>query len=175
MLKLKLQYFGHLMWSTNSLEKTLMLGKTDGKRRRGWQRMSGWMASPTQWTWVGANPRRWWRTGKPGVLQTMWLQRVGCDLATERQYTYNYSKHSSFHHFIRSSRDNPGHDGGVQNPGAHLLSWAHQVYNYYQKSYWWESVIESTRKDLLQLKIQGKIHKETERRGSGVVQSRFIL
>ena len=61
--------------------------------------------------------------------------RVGCDLATEQQYTYNYSKHSNFHHFIRSSRDNPGHDGGVQNPGAHLLSWAHQVYNYYQNSY----------------------------------------
>ena len=39
MLKLKLQYFGHLMWTTDSLEKTLMLGKTEGRRRRGWQRM----------------------------------------------------------------------------------------------------------------------------------------
>ena len=39
MLKLKLQYFGHLMWKTNSLEKTLMLGKIEGGRRRGWQRM----------------------------------------------------------------------------------------------------------------------------------------
>ena len=39
MLKLKLQYFGHLMWKANSLEKTLMLGKTEGKRRRWWQRM----------------------------------------------------------------------------------------------------------------------------------------
>ena len=39
MLKLKLQYFGHLMWRANSLEKTLMLGKTEGQRRRGWQRM----------------------------------------------------------------------------------------------------------------------------------------
>ena len=39
MLKLKLQYFGHLMQRANSLEKTLMLGKTDGRRRRGWQRM----------------------------------------------------------------------------------------------------------------------------------------
>ena len=38
-LKLKLQYFGHLMRRANSLEKTLMLGKTEGKRRRGWQRM----------------------------------------------------------------------------------------------------------------------------------------
>ena len=39
MLKLKLQYFGHLMWRTDSLEKTLMLGKIESRRRRGWQRM----------------------------------------------------------------------------------------------------------------------------------------
>ena len=39
MLKLKLQYFGHLMWRADSFEKTLMLGKTEGRRRRGWQRI----------------------------------------------------------------------------------------------------------------------------------------
>ena len=39
MLKLKVQYFGHLMWRADSLEKTLMLGKIEGRRRRGWQRM----------------------------------------------------------------------------------------------------------------------------------------
>ena len=39
MLKLKLQYFGHLVWRTDSLEKTLILGETEGRRRRGWQRM----------------------------------------------------------------------------------------------------------------------------------------
>ena len=49
---------------------------------RGWD---GWMASLTQWTWVWANCRRWWRTGKPGVLQSMGLQRVGYDLTTEQQ------------------------------------------------------------------------------------------
>ena len=49
MLKLKLQYFGHLMRRVDSLEKTLMLGKTEGGRRRGRQRMR-WMASLTQWT-----------------------------------------------------------------------------------------------------------------------------
>ena len=38
-LKLKLQYFGHVMWRADSLEKTLMLGKIEGRRRRGWQRM----------------------------------------------------------------------------------------------------------------------------------------
>ena len=46
MLKLKFQYFGHLMWRTNSLEKTLMLGKTEGKRRRGLQRIR-WLDSNT--------------------------------------------------------------------------------------------------------------------------------
>ena len=49
MLKLKLQYFGHLMRRVDSLEKTQMLGKIEGRRRRGWD---GWMASPTQWTWI---------------------------------------------------------------------------------------------------------------------------
>ena len=52
MLKLKLQYFGYLMRRANSLEKTLMLGKIEGRRRRGQQRMRWCMASPTQWTWV---------------------------------------------------------------------------------------------------------------------------
>ena len=66
-LMLKLQYFGHLMQRANSLEKTLMLGKIEG-RRRGRQRTDGWMTSPTQWTWVWASSGRWWRTGEPGVL-----------------------------------------------------------------------------------------------------------
>ena len=69
MLKLKLQYFGHLMWRTDSFEKTMILGKTEGRRRRGGrQRMRGWMASPTQWTWIWVNFGHWWWTGRPGVL-----------------------------------------------------------------------------------------------------------
>jgi len=54
MLKLKLQYFGHLMWRTDSFEKTLMQGNTEWRREgddRGWD---GWMASLTRWTWVWA-------------------------------------------------------------------------------------------------------------------------
>ena len=50
MLKLKFQHFGHLMRRTDSLEKTLILGKIEGRRRRGQPRIDGWMASPTQWT-----------------------------------------------------------------------------------------------------------------------------
>ena len=71
-LKLKLQYFGHLMQRADSLEKTLMLGKIEDRRRRGWQ--DGGMASPIQWTWIWANSRRWWRTGKQVVLQSLGLQ-----------------------------------------------------------------------------------------------------
>ena len=62
-LKLKLQYFGHLMWRADSFEKTLMLGKIEGRREgndRGWD---GWMASSTQWTWVWVNSGRWWWKG----------------------------------------------------------------------------------------------------------------
>ena len=75
--------FGHLMWRTDSPEKTLMLGKTDGGKRRGWD---GWIASLIQWTWTWANSERWWRTGKPSVLQSMGLLRVGHGLATEQQH-----------------------------------------------------------------------------------------
>ena len=83
MLKLKLQYFGHLMRRADSCEKTLMLGKIEGRRRRGWQRMRCWMVSPTQWTWVWVNSGSWWWTGGPGALQFMGLQRVGHDWVTE--------------------------------------------------------------------------------------------
>ena len=53
------------------MEMTLMLGKIEGRRGRVQQRRNGWMASPTQWTWIWAKSRRWWRTGKPGV-QAVW-------------------------------------------------------------------------------------------------------
>ena len=87
MLKLKLQYFGHVMRRADSFEKTLMLGKTEG-RRRGQQRIR-WLDGITQWTWVWANSRRWWRTGKPGVLQSMESQRVRHDWSTEQDQTHN--------------------------------------------------------------------------------------
>ena len=57
MLKLKLQYFGHLMWRADWFEKTLMLGKIEGRRRRGRQRVRWLMASLTQWRWVWVNCR----------------------------------------------------------------------------------------------------------------------
>ena len=73
MLKLKLQYFGHLLQRADSFEKTLMLGKIEGRRRGG--RQNGWMASPTQWTRVWVNSRSWRWTG----LRFMGSQRVEHD------------------------------------------------------------------------------------------------
>ena len=53
---------------------------------RGWD---GWMASPTQWTWVWANSGSWWWTGRPGVLQSLWSQRVGHDWVTDMNWPLN--------------------------------------------------------------------------------------
>ena len=83
MLKLTFQYFGHLMWRTESFEKTLMQGTIEGRRRRGWQRMRWLEASPTLWKWVWASSRSCWWTGRPGVLHSTRLQRFGHDCATE--------------------------------------------------------------------------------------------
>jgi len=68
MLKLKLQYFGHLIWTADSFEKTLMLGKIEERRIRGWQSMR-WLDDITDsMTWVWVNFGSWWWTGRPGVL-----------------------------------------------------------------------------------------------------------
>ena len=79
MLKLKLQYFGHLMRRVDSLERLWCwegLGARGKGDDRGW---NGWLASPTRWTWVSVNSGSWWWTGRPGVLRFMGSQRVGHD------------------------------------------------------------------------------------------------
>ena len=87
MLKVKLQYFGHLMWRTDSLERPWCWKglKAGGEGdNRGWR---GWIASPTQWRWVWVNSRSWWRRGRPGVLQSMGSWRVRHNWVTELNWT----------------------------------------------------------------------------------------
>ena len=111
MLKLKLQYFGHLMRRTDSLEKTLMLGKIEVGEGddRGWD---GWMASPTQWTWVWVNSGSWWWTGKLSMLQSMGLQRVRHDWATVLNWyvwCYLYDTHTNTHAYKTMPSSFSGH------------------------------------------------------------------
>ena len=83
MLKLKLQYFGHLMRTGNSLEMSLMLGKTKGRKRKGHQRIR-WPDSVTEAVNINLGKlQEKVRTGRPGVLQSMASQRVGHDWVTE--------------------------------------------------------------------------------------------
>ena len=90
MLKLKLQYFSTWCKELTHLkspwcwERLKVGGEGDD---RGWD---GWMASRTQWTWVWVSSGSWWWTGKPGLLQSMGLQRFRHDWATELNWTSSY-------------------------------------------------------------------------------------
>ena len=88
-LMLKCQYFDHLMQRANSLEKILMLGMIEGRRKRGWQRMR-WLDGITNSMDMWANSRRQWKTGKPGVLLSMRSQKVRHDLGTEQQNVFKH-------------------------------------------------------------------------------------
>ena len=90
-LKLKLQYFGHLIWRTDSLEKTLMLGKIEGRRRKGRQKMK-WLDGITQSMDMSLSKCwSWWWTGQPGVLQSMGSQRIGHHWEEKLTWTETYS------------------------------------------------------------------------------------
>ena len=88
MLKVKLQYSGHPVQRANSLEKTLMLGKTEGRRRREQQRMR-WLDGITNSMDMRLNKlQEIVKDREPGVLQSTGSRRVGHDLATEQQQRF---------------------------------------------------------------------------------------
>ena len=115
-LKLKLQYFGHLMRRTDSLkrpwcwERLRAGGEGDD---RGWD---GWMVSLTWRTWVWVNSRSWWWTGRPGVLQFMGLQRVGHDWATELNWWWALGKFLDLSRFYFPHLENE--DSSTTFPGC---------------------------------------------------------
>ena len=101
MLKLKLQYFGHLMQNTDSMGKLWCWERLKAGREgddRGWD---WWMASPTWCTWVWASSGSWWWTGKPGMLQSMGSQRIRHDWT---ELSWNASK-GSVHFTLRLKKD----------------------------------------------------------------------
>ena len=97
MLKLRLQFFGHLMRRADSFGKILMLGKIEGRRRRGWQRVR-WLDGITDsMTWVWVDFRSWWWTRRPGILQSMGLQSVRHDWATALNSLEHVTKNTIEH------------------------------------------------------------------------------
>ena len=98
-LKLKLQYFGHLTQRADSLEKILMLGKIEDKRRRGQQKIRWLVINIITYSMsmTLSKLQEMWRTEEPTVLQSMGLQRIRHDLVTE-QHTAN--GHTSFTHWV---------------------------------------------------------------------------
>ena len=145
MLKPKLQYFGHLMWRTDSFEKTLMLGKTEAGGEGDNRGCNGWMASLTQWTWVSVNSGSWWWTGRPGMLRSMGLQRVGHDWVTKLNWIFFASTIYGSQRAPCSQQEDlhialwrppqgglfPSHS---PSPGPTLQSWFNEIYWFHLKT-----------------------------------------
>ena len=91
MLRLKVQYFGHLTQTADSLKRSWCWERLKAGEE-GDRRWDDYMASLIQWTWTWAKSGRWWGIGKPGVLQSIELQRVRHNLAAEQQQTRMMSR-----------------------------------------------------------------------------------
>ena len=89
MLKLKLQYFGHLMGRAEHSKRLWCWERLKASGEGNDREWDGWMALPTQWTWVWINSRSSWWTGRLGMLLSMGLQRVWYDCVTEVNWLTN--------------------------------------------------------------------------------------
>ena len=97
-----------IFWSSDSradsLEKPQFWERFRAKGKEGVRGWDGWMTSPMQWIWTWENFGRWWETGKPGVLQSMGLQRVGHDWVTEQQQYPCWNPSSAIYYSIDFGR-----------------------------------------------------------------------
>ena len=130
MLKLKFQYFGHLMQRTDSCEKTLKLGMIEDRRRRGRQRMR-WLDGITDsMDMICMNSGSWWWSGRPGVLQVMGSQRIGHNWATELNCTEEWSYENRMRRCLCTSWEDRSH----QKPTLpSLWPWAFSLQNCIRK------------------------------------------
>ena len=129
-LKLKLQYFGHLMWRGDSFEKTLMLGKIGGRGRRGQQRMRWWMASLTQWTWVWVNSGSCYWTGGlalvHGVAESDTTEQLNwTELKTNKQKKIRWHVRVSYLYFPLECQQNGNCMENSLSTISQLLTWEH--------------------------------------------------
>ena len=137
MLKFKLQYFGHLIWTADTLEKSLMLGKTEGRQRRGHQRVR-WLDGITNAMHMNLGKlREIQETERPGVLQSMGLQRVRSECATEQQQQLKQKQHrcctpNQLYHSLGPLLIHKGSPGGFFF--MLLLWWILNIYKIRQES-----------------------------------------
>ena len=134
-LKLKLQYFGHLMRRANSFEKTLMLGKIEGRRRRYNRGWDGWMASPIQWTWFWVDSGSWYGQQGGLVCCGSWGRKES-DMTEQLNETALMKKIPNVNRLLEKFANNPKNSKMWANSiNAKVLQW-----NIGFLHWWWFSL-----------------------------------